>query len=66
MRFDGPMLVTTAEAGFQLGLTDPSDVEALIHRGEIVALTVRGQRLVVMESVTSYVKRETKRVLAGK
>lgn len=56
MRTDKPLLVSIAEAGFQLSLPN-NEIAALIRDGELVAVKVRGQVLVVYESLTAFTRR---------
>ncbi len=56
MRTDKPLLVSVAEASFQLSL--PIDViAALIRDGELVAVKVRDQVLVVYDSLAAFTRR---------
>jgi hypothetical protein len=50
-------LVSLAEAGFQLSLPR-RDVLALIRSGDVVAMKVRGQVLVVYGSLVAFTRRE--------
>lgn len=50
------MLVSLEEAAFQLSL-QKEDVVALIREGELVAVKVRGQVLVVYDSLTAFTRR---------
>ena len=56
MRTDKPLLVSIAEASFQLSLPD-GDIAALIRDGELVAVKVRGQILVAYDSLISFTRR---------
>lgn len=56
MRTANPLLVSLAEASFQLSLPQ-QDVIALIRDGDLVAVRVRGQVLVVFESLTAFTRR---------
>jgi hypothetical protein len=56
MRTDKPLLVSIAEASFQLSLPN-DDIAALIRDGELVAVTVRDQVLVVYDSLTAFTRR---------
>lgn len=53
------MLVSLAEAGFQLSLPE-EEITALIRGGDLVAVKVRGQVLVVYESLTAFTRRATR------
>jgi hypothetical protein len=53
---DKPLLVSFAEAAFQLSLPQ-EDIAALIRDGELVAIKVRGQELVVYDSLTAFTRR---------
>jgi excisionase family DNA binding protein len=56
MRTDKPLLVSIAEASFQLSLSN-EEIAALIRDGELVAVKVRGQVLVVYDSLTAFMRR---------
>ena len=56
MRTDKPLLVSIAEASFQLSLPN-DEIAALIRNGELVAVNVRGQVLVVYDSLTAFTRR---------
>lgn len=56
MRTANPLLVSLAEAGFQLSLPE-KDIIALIRDGDLVAVRVRGQLLVIYESLTAFTRR---------
>jgi hypothetical protein len=56
MKTANPLLVSLAEAGFQLSLPK-EDVAALIRTGDLVTVKVRGQVLVVYESLTAFTRR---------
>jgi hypothetical protein len=58
-----PLLVSLAEAEFQLSLPE-KDIIALIRDGDLIAVKVRGQVLVVYESLTAFTRR-AKRNSAG-
>ena len=60
MKTANPLLVSLAEARFQLSLPE-KDIVALIRDGELVAVKVRGQVLVVYESLTAFTKRYKRR-----
>jgi hypothetical protein len=51
-----PLLVSLSEAGFQLSLPQ-EDVIALVRDGDLVTVKVRGQVLVVYESLTAFTRR---------
>jgi hypothetical protein len=51
MRTDKPLLVSIAEASFQLILPN-DEIAALIRDGESVAVKIRDQVLVVYDSLT--------------
>jgi hypothetical protein len=51
-----PLLVSLAEAGFQLSLPQ-EDVITLVRDGDLVAVKIRGQVLVVYESLTAFTRR---------
>ena len=59
MRTDKPLLVSIAEASFQLNLPT-KEVASLIRDGELAAVKVRDQVLVVYDSLTAFTRR-TKR-----
>ena len=56
MRTDKPLLVSVAEASFQLSLPQ-EEIAALIRDGELVAVKVRYQVLVVYDSLTAFTGR---------
>jgi len=56
MKTANPLLVSLTEAGFQLSLPE-KDIIALMRDGELVAVKVRGQVLVVYESLTAFTRR---------
>ena len=56
MKTANPLLVSLAEAGFQLSLPR-EDVIALVRDGDLVTVKVRGQVLVVYESLTAFMRR---------
>lgn len=56
MKTSIPLLVSLAEAGFQLSLPE-KDIFALIRDGDLVAVKVRGQVLVVYDSLTAFTRR---------
>jgi hypothetical protein len=56
MKTANPLLVSLAEAGFQLSLQE-KDIIALVRIGDLVAVKVRGQVLVVYESLTAFTRR---------
>jgi hypothetical protein len=56
MRTDKPLLVSLTEAGYQLSLPT-EEIVALIHEGDLVAVKVRGQVLVVYDSLTAFTRR---------
>jgi hypothetical protein len=54
-----PLLVSIAETEFQMSLPE-KDINALIRDGEILAVKVRGQVLVVYESLTAFTRRASR------
>ena len=56
MRTDKPLLVSIEEASFQLSLPK-EEIAALIRDGELVAVKVRDQALVVYDSLTAFTRR---------
>jgi hypothetical protein len=56
MRTDKPLLVSIAEAGFQLSLPQ-EEIIALIRDDELVAVKVRGQVLVAYDSLVAFTRR---------
>jgi excisionase family DNA binding protein len=56
MRTDKPLLVSIAEASFQLSLPN-DEIAALIRDGELVAVKVRDQVLIVYDSLTAFTRR---------
>jgi hypothetical protein len=59
MKTDRPLLVSLAEASFQLSLP-VADIEELVASGDLISVLVRGQRLIVFESLTALVRRKRK------
>ena len=51
------LLVTAAEASFQLSLPEP-EVVALIEGGELATVIVRSQQLIIFESLTDLIRRK--------
>lgn len=64
MRTDWPLLVSITEAGFQLSLAE-KDILALIRDGELVAVKIRGEILVVYDSLTAFTRRAQQNRAAG-
>ena len=56
LRTDFPLLVSTQEAGFQLGLSQ-DDILDLIREGDIDSVSVRGRVLVVYDSLLRFTRR---------
>ena len=56
MKTANPLLVSLAEAGFQLSLAE-KDISALVRDGDLVAVKVRGQIRVVYDSLTAFTRR---------
>jgi hypothetical protein len=56
MKTATPLLVSLAEAGFQLSLPE-KDIVALVRDGDLIAVKVRGQILIVYESLTAFARR---------
>lgn len=56
MRTDRPLLVSVAEASFQLSLPN-EEITALIRDGELIGVKVRGQVLVVYDSLIAFTRR---------
>jgi hypothetical protein len=56
MRTDKPLLVSIAEAGFQLSLPE-QEIADLIREGELVVVKVKDQVLVVFDSLTAFTRR---------
>jgi hypothetical protein len=56
MRTDKPLLVSIAEASFQLSLPN-EEIAALIRDGELIAVKVRDEVLVVYDSLTALTRR---------
>ncbi len=51
-----PLLVSLAEASFQLSLPE-SDILELVRAGELTAIGVRGQTLIPFDSLVSFTRR---------
>jgi len=64
MKTANPLLVSLAEAGFQLSLSE-KDIIALVRDGDLVAVKVRGQVLVVYESLTAFTRRARRNSAGG-
>lgn len=59
MRTDKPLLISISETSFQLSL--PADeIAALIRDRELVAVKIKGQVLVVYDSLTAFTRRAKK------
>lgn len=56
MKTATPLLVSLAEAGFQLSLPE-EDIIALIRKGDLIAVKVRGQILIIYDSLTAFTRR---------
>jgi excisionase family DNA binding protein len=56
LRADKPLLVSVDEASFQLSLPN-EEIAALIREGDLVAVKVRGQVLVVYDSLIAFTRR---------
>jgi hypothetical protein len=56
MRTDKPLLISIAEASFQLSLPE-EDILTLVRDGELVAVRARDQVLVVYESLSAFTRR---------
>jgi excisionase family DNA binding protein len=56
LRTDKPLLVSVAEASFQLSLPN-EEIAALVRDGELVAVKVRDQVLIVYDSLTAFTRR---------
>jgi hypothetical protein len=56
MKTANPLLVSLAEAGFQLSLPE-EDIIALVHDGDLVAVKVRDQVLVAYDSLVAFTRR---------
>lgn len=64
MKTAAPLLVSIPETKFQLSLSE-EDIHALINEGELVAVKVRGQVLVVYESLVAFTRRARRRAAVG-
>jgi hypothetical protein len=58
---DRPLLVSKAEASFQLSLPE-AEVEELVRLGELATVYLRKQELVVFESLVSLVRKKRRQV----
>jgi hypothetical protein len=56
MKTGNPLLVSLAEAGFQLSLS-AADINALIKEGDLVTVKVRDQILVTYDSLVAFTRR---------
>jgi hypothetical protein len=56
MRTDKPLLVSIAETSFQLSLPQ-EEIATLIRDGELVAVKIRDQVLVVYDSLVAFTRR---------
>ena len=56
MKTANPLLISLAEAEFQLSLPE-KDIIALIRDGDLIAVKVRGQVLLVYESLAAFTRR---------
>jgi excisionase family DNA binding protein len=64
MRTDKPLLVSISEASFQLSLAK-EEIAALIRDGELVAVKIRGQVLVVYDSLAAFTRRAKRNSTVG-
>jgi hypothetical protein len=64
MKTANPLVVSIAEAEFQLSLPE-KDIIALIRNGDLIAVKVRGQVLVVYESLTAFTRRAKRNIVSG-
>ena len=64
MRIDKPLLVSVADASFQLSLPK-EEIAVLIRDGELVAVMVRDQVLVVYDSLTAFTRRARRNSTLG-
>jgi excisionase family DNA binding protein len=60
MKTANPLLISVDETSFQLSIPK-EEVAALIRDGEIVAVKVREQVLVVYDSLVAFTRRATRR-----
>jgi hypothetical protein len=56
MKTDNPLLVSIAEASFQLSLPK-EEIGALIRDGELVAVRIKDQVFVIYESLAAFTRR---------
>lgn len=56
MKTANPLLISIAEASFQLSVP-PEEIGALIRDGDLVAVNVRGHVLVAYDSLTAFTRR---------
>ena len=56
MRTDFPILVSLAEAAFQLSLPE-EEIAAMVADGTLAAVEARGQTRVIYESLIAYARR---------
>jgi excisionase family DNA binding protein len=64
MRTDKPLLVSVAEASFQLSLPN-EEIAVLVRDGELVAVKVRDQVLIVYDSLTAFIRRARRHSTVG-
>jgi hypothetical protein len=64
MKTANPLLISLAEAGFQLSLPE-NNIIALARDGDLVAVKVRGQVLIVYESLTAFTRRARRNSAGG-
>jgi hypothetical protein len=60
MRTDIPILIPLEEAAFQLSVP-MEEIPPLIEAGEIAAIRIRGQLLVLYDSLVAFARREARR-----
>lgn len=60
MRADKPLLISIPEASFQLSLPS-EDILALVRDGDLTAVKVRNQVLVIYDSLIAFTRRAKRR-----
>jgi hypothetical protein len=58
-----PLLISTTEAGYQLSLPE-QDVAELVRAGELLMVRVRGQELIIYESLTAFIRRMRRKAVS--
>jgi hypothetical protein len=63
MKTDHPLLISKPGAAFEMSLPE-AEIEELIRSGDLTAIFVRGQHLVVYESLLTLIRRKRRQVIS--